>query len=215
MKKIVIIGAGDGGRVVSELLKQVGGFKVCGFIDDNLKLRGRNVDGYKVLGDSRDLGKFRGLGFLVSVGVDTGARGGLFYSAIKAGLRPITLIHKTAVVAGTARIGAGTIISANCVIGAFSKVGRNNFIFASTVLEHDSETADNVYFSPSVSLAGGVKVKEDTFFGINSCVIEEVRIGSNCIVGAGSVVLKDVPDYSVVAGVPAKLIGKKKNEAQG
>ena len=42
--------------------------------------------------------------------------------------------------------------------------------------------------------------------GANVCIIGNVKIGNNVVVGAGSVVTRDVPDNSVVAGNPAKLI---------
>ena len=47
--------------------------------------------------------------------------------------------------------------------------------------------------------------------GCHVCIIGGVRIGNNVIIGAGSVVVKDVPDNSVVAGNPAKVIGYLEN----
>ena len=51
-----------------------------------------------------------------------------------------------------------------------------------------------------------VFIGENTFIGIGSIILPNVHIGKNCIVGANSVVNVDVPDFSVVAGVPAKII---------
>lgn len=53
-----------------------------------------------------------------------------------------------------------------------------------------------------------VKIGDYSFIGANATVMMGVNIGKHCIIGAGAVVSKDVPDYSVVAGVPAKIIGK-------
>jgi len=53
-----------------------------------------------------------------------------------------------------------------------------------------------------------VKIGNNTFVGANAVVLMGVNIGDHCIIGAGAVVTKDVPDNSVVVGVPAKMIGK-------
>ncbi|MBR3099242.1 MAG: acyltransferase [Clostridia bacterium] len=53
---------------------------------------------------------------------------------------------------------------------------------------------------------GKIEVGEEAFIGTRSIIMPGVRIGNHSVVGAGSVVTKDVPDYTVVAGVPAKVI---------
>lgn len=49
-------------------------------------------------------------------------------------------------------------------------------------------------------------VGEDSFLGKNVCVMPGVRIGRGCVIGANAVVTKDIPDYSIAVGVPAKVI---------
>lgn len=56
-----------------------------------------------------------------------------------------------------------------------------------------------------------VVIKEGAFIGANVTVLCGVTIGKCAVVGAGAVVTKDIPDYFVVAGVPAKFIKKLKN----
>ena len=51
-----------------------------------------------------------------------------------------------------------------------------------------------------------IEIKDDVWIGANAIVLPGVTIGKRCIIGAGSVVTKDFPDYSVVAGVPGKVI---------
>ena len=55
-------------------------------------------------------------------------------------------------------------------------------------------------------LLGKIKIGNNCFVGASSIVLRNVTIGDNCIIGAGAVVTKDVPDNSIVAGVPAKII---------
>ena len=59
--------------------------------------------------------------------------------------------------------------------------------------------------------AGRIIVGDNVTFGCGVTVLAPVTIGNNVYIGAGAVVNKDIPDNSIVAGVPAKIIGKKQN----
>lgn len=56
-----------------------------------------------------------------------------------------------------------------------------------------------------------VLIKKGSWLGVNSVIMPGVVVGVNSVVAAGSIVTKDVPDYCVVAGVPAKIIKKLEN----
>lgn len=61
--------------------------------------------------------------------------------------------------------------------------------------------------TPIKEKIGCIEIGNNVFIGSNSTVLYDVKIGSNVIIGAGSLINKDIPDNSVVAGVPAKIIG--------
>jgi acetyltransferase-like isoleucine patch superfamily enzyme len=52
-----------------------------------------------------------------------------------------------------------------------------------------------------------IVIDDDAWIGFNSTILKGVRIGKGAIVGAATLVTKDVPDYAIVAGIPAKIIG--------
>lgn len=54
---------------------------------------------------------------------------------------------------------------------------------------------------------GTIEIFDNVMIGANSLVLPNVKIGPNAVIGAGSVVTKDVPPNSIVAGVPARVIG--------
>lgn len=58
----------------------------------------------------------------------------------------------------------------------------------------------------NVNHFGKIIVEEHTFIGAGATIMPGVRIGKNCVIGAGALVTKSVPDFTVVAGVPAKTV---------
>ncbi|WP_010517344.1 acyltransferase [Croceivirga radicis] len=72
------------------------------------------------------------------------------------------------------------------------------------LLAHDASTKREIGYSK----IGKLKIGSRSFIGAKSIIMPGVKIGSHCIVAAGSVVTKDVPDNTIVAGNPAKPIGK-------
>ncbi|MFN6991467.1 MAG: 2,3,4,5-tetrahydropyridine-2,6-dicarboxylate N-acetyltransferase [Fervidobacterium sp.] len=93
-------------------------------------------------------------------------------------------------------IGEGTMIDMNVVIGARARIGRYCHIGAGSVIA-------GVVEPPS---ADPVIIEDHVVIGANAVVLEGVRIGEHSVVAAGAVVVNDIPPYTVVAGVPAKVI---------
>lgn len=60
----------------------------------------------------------------------------------------------------------------------------------------------------NVTSLGGVTIGNNVFIGGRSIILYDVTIGDNVIIGAGSVVTRDIPSGSVVAGCPARVIGR-------
>jgi maltose O-acetyltransferase len=71
------------------------------------------------------------------------------------------------------------------------------------ILAHDASTKKYINYSKIKP----VNIGERTFIGMGSIILPGVTVGKQVIIGAGSVVTKDIPDNSIVAGNPAKIIG--------
>ena len=90
---------------------------------------------------------------------------------------------------------------------------HNNVTVASgvTFVNHDliHITANNLNNGKYYNYyAAPIEVMDNVFIGSNSTILPNVKIGPNVIIAAGSVVTKSVPENSIVAGVPAQVIGK-------
>ena len=128
-------------------------------------------------------------------------------------------------------IQSGATIGENCSLGQNVNIANNVKIGNGVRIQNNVsvyegvEIEDNVFLGPSCvftnvllpradrSVQGRyVKtlVREGASLGANCTIVCGHTIGCRAMVGAGAVVTKDVPDYAIVAGVPAKIIGKVK-----
>lgn len=73
-------------------------------------------------------------------------------------------------------------------------------------ITHDGGTLILRQYVPDLEITKPIVVGDNVYFGNNVLVLPGVTIGSNVVIGAGAVVTKDIPDNSVAAGVPARVI---------
>lgn len=114
------------------------------------------------------------------------------------------IIHPTAWIAPSAKIGHGNYIGAFTVINTSAEVGDFTIINTRAIVEHNCIISEFCNLSPGAVLAGNVLIDEQSFLGLNCSVIESIRVSKNTIVGAGAVVTKEHPPYSKLIGVPAR-----------
>ena len=103
-----------------------------------------------------------------------------------------------------AEIGDETMIDMNAVVGARGTIGKRSHIGAGAVIA-------GVLEPPSKT---PVIVGDDVLVGANAVVLEGVVIGNNSVVAAGAVVTEDVPENTVVAGSPARVIKLKDDKTK-
>src|SRR6476469_5216908 len=108
-------------------------------------------------------------------------------------------------------IGENCSIWPNTVFGdpAYIRIGNNVHFSSCTLLGHDGSIAmlDRAY-NVKLEAVGKIDIRDNVFIGFNAIVLRNVTIGPNAIVAAGAVVTKDVAEGDIVAGVPARPIGR-------
>ncbi len=116
-------------------------------------------------------------------------------------------VHSSAEVSRFVKsVGEGSVVFHRAVIQADAYIGNHCIINTAAVVDHDCVLGDFVHVSPNATLCGGVTVGEGTQVGASATVIPGVTIGQWCVIGAGAVVTRDVPDFSVAVGVPARIV---------
>jgi UDP-2-acetamido-3-amino-2,3-dideoxy-glucuronate N-acetyltransferase len=115
-------------------------------------------------------------------------------------------------------LGQNVNVGNNVVIGDYCKVQNNVSIYEGVILEDYVFCGPSMVFTnildprckyPQSGSSYYIKtlVREGASIGANATIICGNTLGRNCMIGAGSVVTKDVPDFALIAGVPAKIIG--------
>jgi acetyltransferase-like isoleucine patch superfamily enzyme len=111
-------------------------------------------------------------------------------------------------------IGDNVYMNYNVHIGCINRISiGNNVLFASNIYisDHSHGLTDGVDINIPPALRslvskGPVIIKDNVWIGENVSIMPDLTIGKGCIIGANSVVTKSFPDYSIIAGVPAKMI---------
>lgn len=201
--KIVVIGTGGLGRETMEVVKRTRS-DILGFIDDNELTHGTIVNGYPVLGGVEWFSRSTAQA-VIGIG-DNYSRRRVAIKAFQHGAFFTKAIHPQSTVGDSVRVGSGTVITSGNTVTCNIVLGKHNFLNLNATVGHDSVFEDYVNLCPGAHISGNCHLKEGCHIFTGAVILPGVTVGKWADVGAGAVVTKDVPDYAVVVGMPAKVI---------
>jgi UDP-2-acetamido-3-amino-2,3-dideoxy-glucuronate N-acetyltransferase len=128
------------------------------------------------------------------------------------------------------KIGAFVEIQKNVEVGSRCKVSSHSFLCEGVIVEDEVFIGHGVMFTndvyPQATNEDGslqtdadwqvveTRIKRSASIGSNATILPGLTIGTKAIVGAGAVVTHDVPDYAIVVGVPARVIGDVREQGR-
>lgn len=177
---IVLVGAGGHAKALVETIRARGGY-VSTYVDAR---RADWLDADRKSSDDDvwpDLGSVvLGIGGMAPDALER--RLALFASYTKRGFKAEPVVHASAWISESARLGAGSVVLANAILQPAVCIGEAVIINSGAIVEHDSIVGDGAHIAPGAIVLG-------------NC-----RIGRCCMIGAGAVVLQgtEVPDGTLV-----------------
>ena len=213
MKRIVILGGQGDGVVIASALQDLRAFDEdivpYGFLND-FDSPGTKIANLPVLDKPENAKKFleqKDIYFISALlKVKESYQRSQKVEKLKIPIeRYFTLIHPHATVSKSAKVGNGTFVGPHANIMPDAIIGNHCSFRASANVGHECIIGDYCYMAPNSTLSGRVKLGNGVHIGPNASVLEGVKIGSYSVIGIGSVVLKDIPDFVIAFGYPAKI----------
>lgn len=210
MRDLVIVGVGGHGREILQCVTDINKceprWNVLGFVDDDCEWA--QVSGMPVLG-TRSWLKDRDCSVVVAIGSAAVRRRVVEGLALIGVSQFATLIHPSAQIGESVRIGEGAMICAGTILTTHIEVGRHVIVNTGAVISHDCELSDFATVAPRACLCGAVRLGEGAELGAACTVLPGVEIGTWASVGAAAAVVSNVAGGDRVVGVPARSIGAR------
>lgn len=204
MIDVLLIGSGGHAKVVIEVVRACGGYRLIGCTDAHRD--SGDVLGVPILGDDEKTTDLYRSGLrhaFVALG-DNRLRVKIAHRLKAQGFSLPTFVHPSAVISPSAVVGTGTVIMAGAMINACAMVGDYCIVNTGASIDHDCIIAEGCHLAPQTALAGCVETGACAFIGVGASVIPGVKIGKGAIVGAGAAVISDIRPSCVAVGVPAR-----------
>lgn len=125
-------------------------------------------------------------------------------------------VMPTAKIGNACNIGQNVYIDQNVIIGNGVKIQNNVSVYANVIIEDDCFLGPSMVFTNVINPRAFIErksefkttlVKKGCSIGANATIVCGTTLGKYSFIGAGAVITKDVPDFALMAGVPAKQIG--------
>lgn len=209
MKKLIIYGASyfDLIKLIDAINRKEPTWKLLGFLDDTLEKQGTSYFGFPVLGGQDILTERIAEGCSVFNNVcGHWTRNEKVAERLKSHQCQLANLIHPDVDLNYVKMGKSIILPHGCLVGSGTIIG--NFVSArlGVLISHDVLIEDHVFIGPGVTIGSEAKLRKGSFIGAGATIMLGRKVGEGAVVGAGAVVTKDVPAFSKVAGVPAKIM---------
>ncbi len=204
-KNVIVVGAGQMGELVSNIILRQGKFNILGFVD---KKKTTKINGYKILGNDNFLyDKKIDCSHIVIAVTEFKRRLDIYKKLSKLKYKFPNIIDPSVKIDNNIRLREGIIIGMNSVILNRVRIGNLSIIGTSVNILHDCTIGNNCLIGGGTLVGANVVLKNNIYVGVGSVFAsKKIIVGNDCFVSSGSVVLKSLKHKSKVIGNPAKII---------
>ena len=194
-------------RMISSVQKKMPNIKFPGLLDNDKTKHGRDFYGIQIIGGCELIRELAGpkTSFLSLVTGSTISRYESGRQIVAAGGQLTNLIHPDIDLSLT-HWGDGNYVQEGAITQAEVSVGNNSAIHFGATIGHETKIGHSCFIGPAATICGCCTIEDGTFIGANATVLPRLKIGKWVTIGAGSVVTKDIADYSIAVGNPARSI---------
>jgi sugar O-acyltransferase (sialic acid O-acetyltransferase NeuD family) len=209
--RIVILGTGGTSRDILDTIWDVNDsdaavrYECVAFLDDNRSLWGSTLHDVRISGPLASARDFEDCVFVNGIGSPGNFRDRerIIGSLGLDRERFATIVHPSASVSRTARIGRGSAVLQHVTIASNVRIGDHVVILPNSVVSHDVQIGDYTCVAGAAAISGGVRVGRAAYVGTGAAIIGGVTLGDGSLIGMGSIVRHDVAPASIVVGNPA------------
>ena len=214
MISTLIFGSSGHASVLIDAMQLTGELKIVGFLDDT-EAPGTVKKGHAIFGGFKDysaISKRENCNNVVLAIGDNWWRRKIYNELKQFGFQFPIIKHPSAIIASTSVLGAGSVVLANAQVGPGVLVGKLCILNSGSSVDHDCRLSDFSSLAPGVFMGGLVEIGECSHVGVGASISDRKKIGKHTVVGTGSVVVRDIPDFVVAYGNPAKV---RRSRAEG
>lgn len=219
-KKVVIVGGEGNGGVIASCIEDNRSryhdleWEVLGFLNDYEI--GKTINGYPVLGGTTDIDKLLSENVYFMYAIHMIGRNVLSHDVFKKMSIPYdrlaTIIHRSAFVANNATLSPGVFLMSNTYVGPASRIGACSLVMSNALIGHNTIVGELCHFSVGSITSSYVTIGNVSDVALGAKVLEKRTIGNYAIAGANSLITKDIPDYEIHIGSPAKFFKRVRED---
>lgn len=202
---MIIAGAGGFAKELYSEWKRDNPLKKCFFYDDVNHYESSDLFDTLILNNQKQIIEQKIESFLIGTG-NPKVRKIMWQKMLSMGLKPETYTSsKSSIGQYNVNIGLGCVIMAGNILTTCIDLSKGILINIDCTVGHDTSIGEFCEICPGVHIAGGCKIGDYVFIGTGAVILPYVKIGTGAVVAAGAVVKSDVPENTLVAGIPSEI----------
>lgn len=203
MNQLIVVGGGGFAKEVIWLARDCG-FNVIAVLDDNSEMHGKDVLGVPVVGGALSWTSYQNCQFVVAIGSPR-TRSLVVEKMLSLGHPKFaTLIHPSVIKSQTVTFSEGCIVCAGMIFTVEISIGAHSIFNLNGTVGHECNIGSFVTVAPMAAISGNVNLHDFVEVGTGASVRQGVTLNRGAMLGMGAVLTKDIPQFFIYAGNPAK-----------